>query len=145
MVTKSCTGNNCRDPWSALQPPNATQPVTSLTQALNPAYDSFFASIPKIHFNTCMQYQDEKNEMPFYPIGAEDGLGKQYRSPTDNFITTEPNGTAVPPNAELQGGWEQRNVTLAEILANSRPLTDAELGFGNTTGDIWGGGPEIMD
>ncbi|KAM5352299.1 hypothetical protein ACJ41O_005022 [Fusarium nematophilum] len=34
LVTKSCTGNSCRDPWSALQPPNCppSKPVRSLTR-----------------------------------------------------------------------------------------------------------------
>lgn len=79
MVTKSCTSNPCRDPWSVLQPLNCASPISSLTSAMNPEYDSFFANIPNIRFGKYMQYQDEGNEVPFYPPGAEEGLGKAFR------------------------------------------------------------------
>ncbi|CAI0650882.1 unnamed protein product [Colletotrichum noveboracense] len=56
MVTKSCTQETCRDPWAVLQPPNSSQ-ITTLTEALSSDHDAFFASIPQVQFNECMQYQ----------------------------------------------------------------------------------------
>ncbi|KAI1860469.1 hypothetical protein JX265_009868 [Neoarthrinium moseri] len=130
MVTKSCEGDSCRDPWSVLQPPGAEgTPVASLTAALDPRYDDFYAAIPEVHFDRCMMYQDEENEKPFYPPGAERGLGKAYRSPTDNFVTTSPNGTTVPSNASPAGGWDQRYISIDQLNAVGRELTDDELGL----------------
>lgn len=129
LASKSCTEGGCRNIWTIFQPPNATSPVTSLDRALASDYDNFFAEFPAVSFGTCMRYQDEENEQPFYPEGAENGLGKAYRNPTDNFVTLQPNGTEVPANAKHEGGPEQRHVTLEEMNAKARQLTDAELGL----------------
>ncbi|KAH8893562.1 hypothetical protein GQ53DRAFT_745081 [Thozetella sp. PMI_491] len=71
MVTKSREQGSCRNPWSALQPTNAETPVSNLVTALDPKYDNFFAGFPETQFNECILYQDEENEAPFYPRGAE--------------------------------------------------------------------------
>lgn len=129
MVIKSCTGNTCRDPWSALQPPNALKPVASLPGAMDPAYDDFFATVPSVRFAQCIAYQDEENEQPFYPPGAEDGLGKAYRQPTDNWETSVFSPESVPANSVPAGGPEQRHATLEELLADIHELTDEEIGL----------------
>ncbi|KAJ4996315.1 Arylsulfatase [Colletotrichum sp. SAR 10_66] len=126
LVTKSCTQGTCRDPWTVLQPPNSSQ-ITTLTEALSSDHDAFFASIPQVHFNGCMQYQYIPNEGPFYPVGAEEGLSK-FRQSTDNFVETSAVKVIKPDLTKFYGGPEQRNVKWAEILAASRPLTDEELG-----------------
>lgn len=59
-----------------------------------------------------MQYQDRENERPFYPHGAEKGLGKEWRVPTDGWMSTKPNGTAVPGNEVPASGPEQRPVSI---------------------------------
>ncbi|KAJ0362535.1 hypothetical protein COL154_006205 [Colletotrichum chrysophilum] len=127
MVTKSCTQETCRDPWAVLQPPNSSQ-TTTLTEALSSDHDAFFASIPQVQFNECMQYQYIPNEGPFYPSGAEEGLSSKFRQPTDNFVETSAVKVVKPDLTKFYGGPEQRNVKWAEILAASRPLTDEELG-----------------
>ncbi|KAI0021148.1 arylsulfatase [Xylariomycetidae sp. FL0641] len=148
LVTKSCEGDTCRDPWSVLQPPNLPEgaaPIASLPAAMAKEYDEFFAGLPEVHFRECMLYQDEENEMPFYPPGAENGLGKAWRNPTDNWVASVTNGTDVPTNEKPAGGPEQRHASLAELLAGSRTLTDAELGRGNETGTLNNGGPGVVD
>lgn len=72
--------------------------------------------------------QIASNEGPFYPAGAESGLGLAYRKNTDFFA--EPDYTPVkrvPANAVPAGGWEQRYATLEELLLSARELTDEEL------------------
>lgn len=147
LVTKSCEANTCRDPWIALQPPSSltAKPINSLTQALDPLYDSFFASFPEVQFKECNHYQDVENERPFWPEGAEKGLGMEWRVDTAGWTTTKPNGTNVPPNKEPAGGEEQRFVTMEELEAGSRDLTDEELGHGDHEGDENGGGPGVRD
>ena len=51
MVTKSCTTDACRDPWSVLFPDGS---VGNLTDAMLPEYDSFFSNQPKVSFSGCM-------------------------------------------------------------------------------------------
>ncbi|KAJ3526385.1 hypothetical protein NM208_g11212 [Fusarium decemcellulare] len=130
LVTKSCTGDSCRNPWSVLQPPNrpAGKPVRSLTAAMNPKYDGFFASLPNVRFNHCMQYQSVDNEHPFYPPGAEKGFGLAFRLPTDNWVTSEFSPAGVEANKEPAGGLEQRDATMEELMAHTHTLTDDELG-----------------
>lgn len=127
MVTKSCTRDSCRDPWSALQPPGATARVASLTAALAPEHDSFYAALPRMHFGSCMAYQGEANEQPFYPAGAEDDLGKAYRRSTDNWVSTKPGKPGVPPNAEPAGGEDQRHATIGQLFADTHVLADEEM------------------
>ncbi|KAK7993919.1 MFS transporter [Apiospora arundinis] len=96
LVTKSCAEGTCRDPWSvfASSTTNTTiaggDKLTTMKQAMDPKYDAFFASFPRVHFASCMQYQDIANEAPFYPesAGTEKGLGLASRRPTNNFVTT---------------------------------------------------------
>ncbi|KAK7978744.1 alkaline-phosphatase-like protein [Apiospora saccharicola] len=85
-------------------------------------------AFPKVHFGKCMQYQDEANEQPFWPVGAENDLGKAYRQPTDNWVSSDKGKPGVPPNAELAGGPEQRHATMEQLMADIHVLTDEETG-----------------
>lgn len=57
VVLKTCKGDSCIHPWSALHPssssssPSATP--TSLLNALDPEYDTFYTSHPKVGFSSC--------------------------------------------------------------------------------------------
>ncbi|PVI02577.1 arylsulfatase [Periconia macrospinosa] len=125
LVTKSCAGGTCRDPWAVFAA-NSTRNISTMAEAMDPRYDAYFASFPRVHFGTCMQYQDIKNEEPFYPpAAATTGLGQADRRPTDNFVSTNP-GVAIT-DAGLYGTLAQRNATLEQVYANARNLTDAEI------------------
>lgn len=50
MVTKSCKGEDCTNPWKMLHPCGR---VHNLAQALVPELDSFYASQPKVSFTKC--------------------------------------------------------------------------------------------
>lgn len=130
LVTKSCQDNSCRDPWSVLQPPSASpgKPIGSLTTAMNPKHNKFFASLPQVHFKECMEYQSEDNEKPFYPPGAENGLGKAFRLATDDWVTSNVSVASVAPNAVPAGGAQQRHATPKQLMADTHKLSDAELG-----------------
>ncbi|KAH8660230.1 alkaline-phosphatase-like protein [Xylariales sp. PMI_506] len=50
MVIKSCKGDTCRYPWRSLHPVGS---VTSLAEALDPKFDAFYESQPKVSFSRC--------------------------------------------------------------------------------------------
>jgi N-acetylglucosamine-6-sulfatase len=50
MVLKSCKGQQCRMPWTILHPDGE---VHNLRDALNPQYDSFYATQAKVSFSSC--------------------------------------------------------------------------------------------
>ena len=114
MVTKSCTGSTCRDPWSIIQPPSLRhgKEVETLDDALDPQYDAFYETFQLVTIDECMNYQFAANEGPFFPSSAEFELGLEYRNSTDNYAYTmaDPIET-IAENVPLAGGWEQRQAT----------------------------------
>ena len=50
MVTKGCKEASCRDPWSSLFPGGQ---VSTIQQAMDVKYDSFFNAQPKVSFSSC--------------------------------------------------------------------------------------------
>ncbi|KAL3457657.1 Arylsulphatase [Aspergillus heterothallicus] len=50
LVLKSCKGTECTLPWKTLHPDGK---VTTLSEALNPKYDAFYAAQPEISFDVC--------------------------------------------------------------------------------------------
>ncbi|KAH9228660.1 hypothetical protein K456DRAFT_803141 [Colletotrichum gloeosporioides 23] len=122
LVSKLCTQDTCRDPWSAIRPHDfsSSNRVRTLEDALNPAYDEFYGSFPLITIAECMNYQFAPNEGPFYPTGADDGLGLAYRNATDNFVFLDPSPVVeLPRNLTLGGGWEHRHATHEALLRSA--------------------------
>ncbi|ROV99828.1 hypothetical protein VSDG_02972 [Cytospora chrysosperma] len=127
MVTKSCEQERCRDPWAWLKPTDDTT-LVSLAQAMDSAYDDFFANFQKVNFDTCMNIQKVENEGPYFPeldTLPGGGLGRAYRNTTD-VIKTAP-GARVITTTNYYGTEDQRNHTMADIKASSRMLTHREL------------------
>ncbi|KAI0552598.1 arylsulfatase [Xylaria curta] len=128
MVTKSCEQNSCRDPWSLLKPDVGGPKLVSLTQAMDKAYDEFFANFVKVSFDTCLTIQSDTNETPYFPPLNElfgGGLGRAYRNATDVIKPAGGVRTLSTPN--YYGTKAQRNASFTSLRAASRPLTDAEL------------------
>ncbi|KAI1292988.1 arylsulfatase [Xylaria venustula] len=133
LAAKSCAGDTCRNPWSLLQPEperravdvQANLTITCLEQALEPKFDDFFASLPEVAFDKCMAYQYRPNEIPYWPENV--GLGEAYRKPTDNYISTSPQGTRVVSQGSF-GTAAQRHVQLSDILKTAKELTPDQLG-----------------
>lgn len=73
LVLKSCKGDSCRDPWRTLHPQGN---VHSLPEALNPQYDDFYNSQPKVKFSECkrgyiIEAEGPQNATPYH--GPSDG------------------------------------------------------------------------
>ncbi|KAK7530036.1 hypothetical protein IWX49DRAFT_595429 [Phyllosticta citricarpa] len=80
MVMKSCEAETCRDPWSVLQPNSSQAQISSLDDALDPAYDAYFDAIPQVSIAECVQYQLAANERPFYPMRPSPGSASRIAS-----------------------------------------------------------------
>lgn len=127
MVMKSCETDTCRDPWSVIQPPAAAPArISNLGEALDPAYDDFFAAIPRVTIAECVQYQYAPNDVPFYPPEAQDGLGLAYRNEPEYYEWPDLNLLEKVPY--IPGGdWDQRHATLDQLEADARELSANEL------------------
>ncbi|ETS73165.1 hypothetical protein PFICI_15110 [Pestalotiopsis fici W106-1] len=127
MVTKSCETDICRDPWSVIQPPNAApKKISSLGDALDPAYDDFFSTFPRVTIAECVQYQFAPNEVPFYPPEAQSGLGLAFRNEPQYY--EYPDVKPIEKVPYIAGGsWEQRHATFDMLVAAGRVLSANEL------------------
>lgn len=133
LATKSCADVTCRNPWRLLQPSYRAQvapledlEIRSLQEAMDTQYDDFFAGIPQVAFQECLDIQFRPNEGPYWPENVT--LGEDHRLPTDNYVSTSSDAVVeVEGNSVFQGTWAQRNVTLAEIMMSARNLTAEEL------------------
>ena len=149
MVTKSCSQDHCRNPWTVLQSscesdkscPKSGSIFSDLTAAMSTSYDSFFANLPHVQFKECLKFQDADNEEPYLPASSR-SLGSKYRKSTDNYKTPDTPGTPVQGNCVNQGGEAQRHTTIEEMMKQARNLTAAELGEGKkpreVSGDAYG-------
>lgn len=104
-------------------------------------HDAFYASLPRVAFKECLDYQLRSNEEPFYPPftdGVGPTLGKLFRKQTDAFgLTTraESESTGANANAVLipeAGRFGARYASPEEIVASARELKDEELGLRTT-------------
>ncbi|KAJ5980383.1 hypothetical protein N7481_007681 [Penicillium waksmanii] len=72
LVLKSCKGSDCTLPWQVLHP---NKKVTSLSEALSPKYDKFYAAQPDISFSAC--------ELGYLPGSEGPQEGYAYRRDGD--------------------------------------------------------------
>ncbi|KAI0021064.1 arylsulfatase [Xylariomycetidae sp. FL0641] len=126
LVTKSCNQESCRDPWKTLQA-DAGATFANLDEALDTAHDDFFANLPSVGYQACMDYQYTAVEAPYYPPESI-SLAREYRNDTDNFPIHTTNATKVPGNGKRAGTLAQRHVTLETIMKTARKVTDDEIG-----------------
>lgn len=144
MVTKSCEGGSCRDPWAVFELPHGKK-LASFEEAMSPEYDSFFNGFPLVSFRECLQFQSAENEAPFYPPLPDDGrygLGRSHRHSTDNFVET--NDTLSITDDGFYGTEEQRHAKLEDLYKEARELTDEELGMDSAIiGKRWAATKEI--
>ncbi len=61
IITKSCKQDACRNPWGVLFPKGQ---VSSLQDAMDTQYDSFFAQQPKVQFDKCTSGYIASKELP---------------------------------------------------------------------------------
>ncbi|KAJ5942185.1 Alkaline phosphatase-like alpha/beta/alpha [Penicillium verrucosum] len=70
MVLKSCRGSECVKPWGTLHPDGS---VTSLKGALDPKFNSFYHSQPKVSFDRCVYGYEIDAEGPQEAFAYKDG------------------------------------------------------------------------
>ncbi|PNY29948.1 Arylsulfatase [Tolypocladium capitatum] len=135
MVTKSCSQDTCRDPWTVLRSScvlDSSCPhdriFSSIGTAMDPRFDEFFAKLPKVQMPECLEYQDVRNEGPYLPP-VSSSLGSDHRKPTDNYKSPTQPGKPVLGNIVDQGAWHQRHTPIHEMDENARKLTKEELGI----------------
>lgn len=127
LVTKSCGSDDCRNPYTILQKMSGGN-FSSLDEAMSPSFDTYFSGLPRVGWQECMQYQFTANEIPYYPPGAMEGLGQEYRSATDNYVYHATNGTETPGNGGRMGTLVQRYATLKDVMKTARNVTEKEIG-----------------
>ncbi len=73
MVTKSCKGHTCVDPWSVIHPAGN---VKTLADALNKRFDDFYASVSaRISFEKCELGYILESEGPQKASVFQEGFG----------------------------------------------------------------------
>ncbi|PHH65911.1 hypothetical protein CDD82_1595 [Ophiocordyceps australis] len=66
LTLKGCTRNTCRRPWETLFPLGG---VTSLRDAMNPAYDAFFdQGQSRVSFSECLDGYERRAEGALFPV-----------------------------------------------------------------------------
>lgn len=132
LVTKSCGEETCRKPWEVLRAdygPGAT--FSSLSEAMDPTYDQFFAELPHFGFKECLNFQSVANEGPYYPASSSE-LGSQYREWFGkDDVVWENNYTMVSDSMMDMGTGSvaQRWMGFQDVMKDARPLTDEEIGW----------------
>lgn len=99
----------------------------NLDQAMDAKFDAFFAALPSVGFQQCMEYQDTANEGPFYPPESI-SLASEHRKSTENYPINAPKAILTPGNVARAGSLEQRHATLETIMEMARVVTDKEIG-----------------
>lgn len=61
MVTKSCKGRECHQPWSVLHPDGS---VATLADALDNTFDAFYEGQPRVGFSSCVKGHVVSEEGP---------------------------------------------------------------------------------
>jgi N-acetylglucosamine-6-sulfatase len=76
MVTKSCKGRTCVQPWSVIHPAGN---VKTLQGALNKRYDNFYASVSaSVSFEKCELGYIIESEGPQEAVVFREGLGDDW-------------------------------------------------------------------
>jgi N-acetylglucosamine-6-sulfatase len=101
MVTKSCKGKECREPWGVLHPDGD---VRSLAGALEECFDSFYENQPRVSFSSCVKGHIVSEEGPqdvtaWSGGDAVDGAGLEGRQ--GPMLP----GTARRASFERSGRW----------------------------------------
>jgi N-acetylglucosamine-6-sulfatase len=108
MVTKSCKGRGCREPWGVLHPDGG---VDSLAGALHETFDAFYEEQPRVSFKSCVKGHVVSEEGPQdvrpWSGGGDDGLDDGVASSVGVDGRQGPllPGTARRASFERSGRW----------------------------------------
>ncbi|PHH61800.1 hypothetical protein CDD81_7964 [Ophiocordyceps australis] len=135
LVTKTCSGSSCRNPWLELQRecrittmcPASINIFRDWESALNSMFDPFFESLPKVSFGRCLEFQNKANEAPHMP--AEPDLGIEYRLSPDNFtVPVREDTRKLAPQTQSVGTWMNWREPLDVMAKEALPVTAKDLG-----------------
>ncbi|KAL4806255.1 alkaline-phosphatase-like protein [Aspergillus unguis] len=91
MVLKSCTEDACRKPWEQLHPGGNVQ---NLVDALDTAYDTFYANQPRVSFTECSKghhiWAEGPQKFNIYQKGARDVGGGVGGEDDDDEDSSKP-------------------------------------------------------
>lgn len=102
----------CQDPWSQLdidfpdsdRESSAEPAIDTLQRALEPGYDKYFNSLPKVHFGECLKLQMIENESRFTPLVRRMALGLSCGNGwTTSILTTRISKQRFPVMRGLLG------------------------------------------
>lgn len=131
LLLKTCIGDSCRAPWSVLHPDGS---VKTLTEALDPRYDLYYASLPSVHFEACLTQYNLANEAPFfssnYSTTLEELTTPHQDSAEYGLGTTPSPGDPIGWNGTYFGAVYE---DLATMESRARDLTPEELDWQATT------------
>ena len=105
--------------------------MKSLRDALSSEYDSFYASLLRVAFKQCLDYQSTSNEEPFYPPLTDSmgpTLGEKFRQPTPDTSGTSHGAKAGEPDMISETGEYGETYDPDAIEKSARPLSDGEVG-----------------
>lgn len=139
LLLKTCVGESCRRPWSVLQPGSGDagdggDRVTTLADALHPRYDAYYAALPSVHFELCLNVYELANEAPFFRSNwsmALEELTTPHQDPADYGEGTSPSPVdSIGWNGTYFGAVYE---DLATMEARARELTAEELAWTSKT------------
>lgn len=104
MVTKSCKGWECHDPWRVLHPDGS---VTTLADALHKNFDAFYERQPRVSFSSCVKGHIVSEEGPQDVIPWRRDVRKSYEGSRMGEGAQGPllPGTARKASFERNGRW----------------------------------------
>jgi N-acetylglucosamine-6-sulfatase len=104
MVTKSCKGWECHEPWRVLHPDGS---VATLGDALHKSFDAFYEGQPRVSFSSCVKGHVIGEEGPQDVTPWERSVHESYESGRVGDDAQGPllPGTARKPSFERNGRW----------------------------------------
>lgn len=104
MVTKSCKGWECHEPWRVLHPDGS---VSVLADALHKSYDAFYESQPRVSFSSCVKGHVISEEGPQDVPPWQRGVYESYEGGRVGDGAQGPllPGTARKASFERNGRW----------------------------------------
>lgn len=78
MVLKSCYAKDCHKPWQVIHPDSK---LKNLKDAMDPAFDTFYAAQPKVSFSSCqlgyLKDEEGPQDVNVWDVDQANGLTEQ--------------------------------------------------------------------
>lgn len=104
MVTKSCKGWECREPWRVLHPDGS---IATLADALHKSFDAFYEDQPRVSFSSCVKGHVVSEEGPQHVNFWQKGVYDSYEDVMSVQGAQGPMlpGTSRKASFERNGRW----------------------------------------